>query len=198
MAVYYYYYNSSSWSTTDAAITSTSTTGKTGYSLYMRIKIVTNGNNWDAYMQVGGYNGMKREYWNKYWCTINATGGNKSWSYDDTSSPGYGHGAACNDADGVIGSSIGTKVIAPCTWENWYGSASGTGNITSITWGWSNTYFNSGNVEWTSPALSLALTSSYIYNGSSWVPATPYIYNGSSWVPATAYIYNGSSWVPCK
>lgn len=34
-----------------------------------------------------------------------------------------------------------------------------------------------------------------VYNGSSWVKATPYVYNGSSWVKATAYVYNGSKWV---
>lgn len=34
-----------------------------------------------------------------------------------------------------------------------------------------------------------------IWNGSSWVSATPYIYNGSTWVQAMPYVYNGSSWV---
>lgn len=34
-----------------------------------------------------------------------------------------------------------------------------------------------------------------VYNGSSWVKATPYVYNGSKWVKATAYVYNGSKWV---
>ena len=33
----------------------------------------------------------------------------------------------------------------------------------------------------------------YVYNGSTWVPATPYIYNGSAWVVTTPYIYN-SGW----
>ena len=37
-----------------------------------------------------------------------------------------------------------------------------------------------------------------IWNGSSWVTATPYIWNGSSWVIATPYVWNGSSWVISK
>ena len=34
-------------------------------------------------------------------------------------------------------------------------------------------------------------TNAYIYNGSTWVPATPYIWNGSEWAPAKANIYSG-------
>ena len=192
MATYYYYYNSSSWSTSDVAITSTSTTGYSGYSLYMRVKVVTNGNSWTATMQVGGNPGMSRELWNYYWCTIQATGGNKSWSYDDRSTAnGNGHGAACTDGGALYS---GTTIISPNTWSDWYGSVSGTGNITSLTWGWQNSYFNSGAVSWTSSALSLNLTNVYIYNGSSWVSAQPYIWNGSSWVLAQPYIYSGG-WI---
>ena len=31
----------------------------------------------------------------------------------------------------------------------------------------------------------------WIYNGTTWVSATPYIYNGTSWVQATPYVYDG-------
>jgi len=34
----------------------------------------------------------------------------------------------------------------------------------------------------------------WIYNGSSWVKATPYIYNGSSWVQAVPCVYSGG-WI---
>lgn len=34
-----------------------------------------------------------------------------------------------------------------------------------------------------------------IYDGSSWINATPYVYDGSSWVRTTAYVYNGSKWI---
>ena len=33
-----------------------------------------------------------------------------------------------------------------------------------------------------------------IWNGQSWVNATPYIWNGSSWVKVTPYTWTGSSW----
>ena len=40
-----------------------------------------------------------------------------------------------------------------------------------------------------------AESNSYIWNGSSWVTATPYIWNGSSWIVVTPDIWNGSSWI---
>lgn len=33
-----------------------------------------------------------------------------------------------------------------------------------------------------------------LWNGSSWVAATPYVWNGSSWVQAIPYVWNGSTW----
>lgn len=47
---------------------------------------------------------------------------------------------------------------------------------------------------WSLPAYTPP-NSVRVYNGSSWVKATPYVYNGSKWVKATACVYNGSKWV---
>lgn len=72
--------------------------------------------------------------------------------------------------------SITVKIYA----DFWAGSGTGKWNNTTI------------SIDANSPAACK------IWNGSSWVTATPYIWNGSSWVIATPYVWNGSSWVISK
>ena len=63
-------------------------------------------------------------------------------------------------------------------------------------------FYNGNNTgKWAYSTISVPANSPAackIWNGSSWVTATPYIWNGSSWVIATPYVWNGSSWVISK
>lgn len=35
----------------------------------------------------------------------------------------------------------------------------------------------------------------HIFNGASWVQATPYVFDGTSWVQVTPYVFDGTTWV---
>ena len=53
-----------------------------------------------------------------------------------------------------------------------------------------------GSFTTDAPPPPTPTTTSYVWDGSAWQPATPYIWDGSAWQPATAYIWDGTNWQP--
>lgn len=158
----------------------------------IRVHITSSGSLVTAQLQVYCTStNVWRYLWNKAWLKIDGVT-LFSWVDGDTNNNPHGFGAGGSPAQYAT-------TIAATTWVNWpvnqywtgapTGASATTGSTFTLQVMIGDTYFNAGDVTWTSNVLTLTNDTA-----DGWKTATPYVYDGGSWKQATPYVYDGGSW----
>ena len=181
---------------------------------FIRKKLKIIGSSVNIKMQCGtDSTGFQRNYYSDMWCYVDGTA---VWNYKDSDKTNWDdyskHGAHYVSSEPPVVDNCKIQAVntwqtyektsSPSTWScSWSGTKTGA---FTVRWGFYNKYLsstsglNSGSWTFESGSNTISLGKVAIYNGSSWINATPYVYNGSQWKMAQAYVYNGSSWVIAK